>query len=141
MKSMDNTVTRDDVEKALWLTSAWRIEEHEVEAIMAKVDAYAGRKPPVPEPKAATRPPAPRVVALAPAPITAPAVDEPDEMRVCRVCGVAKPLTVSFCRDTKGRDGRKMVCTTCDNIRKRESRRAKSSIAARTRREAGVKAA
>lgn len=49
-------VTRADVEKALWLQSAWQIEQEDVDRIMEKVDAYArnGEPPPPPPPAPAT---------------------------------------------------------------------------------------
>lgn len=126
---MNNSVTRNDardaVEKALWMTSGWRFDQHEVDAIMAKVDRYASGD---------TRHTFP-VVGVEPfLPVVVPTSAGGEEQRECRVCEKGKPLT-AFCRDTKGKDGRKTVCAACDNVRKRTARRAKASIAARTARD------
>lgn len=38
---MDSSALRQDVEKTLWILSEWRVEQSDVDTVMAKVDAYA----------------------------------------------------------------------------------------------------
>lgn len=38
---MNSSDRRRDVEKTLWMLSAWQVEQTDVDAVMAKVDAYA----------------------------------------------------------------------------------------------------
>jgi hypothetical protein len=167
---MKNTVTRDDVEKALWIQSAWQIEEVEVEAIMELVDQYAGSDRPTPAPADPTvKEQSGTCAALADrldefarrmqiltealcsaAPEARPSVvldiaairneNDPRE-RQCRVCDRFWTLEIHFSRDAKGKSGYKTVCKDCDNVRKRTSRQAKASLKARSERDARGRAA
>lgn len=55
-------VTRADVEKALWLQSAWQIEQEDVDRIMEVVDAYAANGQPPPPSAPVQTPPPPATV-------------------------------------------------------------------------------
>lgn len=47
----------------------------------------------------------------------------PETVRECRTCERTHPIS-HFSRDSHGRHGRKSVCRDCENLRKRNSRRA-----------------
>lgn len=53
----------------------------------------------------------------------------PEDWRQCRKCGGAQPID-HFVRDTHGPRGRKNVCRDCENLRKRNARRARKQAAA-----------
>lgn len=52
----------------------------------------------------------------------------PEDTRTCRLCGTTHAIT-DYARDTHGTRGRKSVCRTCENLRKRDARRAKRAAA------------
>lgn len=48
----------------------------------------------------------------------------PEDTRTCRKCRASQPIA-EFIRDSHGLRGRKTVCRTCENTRKRDTRRAR----------------
>lgn len=91
----NETVNRDDIEKALWKWSGWQADQRSVDTILGLVDQY--------KPGAVT-------------------VQLPTEKRRrCSQCGAVKPID-RFKPDYKGRGGRRAQCRDCENARRRERR-------------------
>lgn len=53
-----------------------------------------------------------------------PTGPDPEGTRRCRACGRVQDLA-EFSRDSHGREGRRSTCRECNNLRKRDAKRAK----------------
>lgn len=123
-------VTRDDVEKTLWMASGWQADQRYVDTVMAKVDEYAAGASGVGMP---SPPDVSHVLDQAQAEAAqilsdayaeaqrvkqSAIVEDPNRRRKCSTCGALK-LPDRFGRDRRSDGGRRKQCRDCDNSTKR----------------------
>lgn len=121
-------MTRDDVEKLLWMASGWQADEQFVDAVMAAVDEYVAGMGAAPVQGdgeavlAAARVEAQRIVDEAKARawelVQSAVVDDPNRRFKCTGCGGLKAFD-RFGRDVRSEGGRRKQCKDCDNKTKR----------------------